>query len=129
MVQILSAGWEKDVHLTFLPHLVPMIRSIHATLYARLTRDINVQALFERYYQSEIFIDIMPENRHPNTRSVRGTTLCRISVTCPQRGNVVVVTIVIDNLVKGAAGQAVQNMNIMFGLSENTSLRIVPLLP
>lgn len=118
-----------DVGLTFVPHLTPLIRGIHATLYGRLTRDIDLQALFEARYAHEPFVDVLPAGSHPETRSVRGSNRCRIAVHRPQGGDTVVVLSVIDNLVKGAAGQAVQNMNIMFGLSENTALNIVPLLP
>lgn len=118
-----------DVGLTFVPHLTPLIRGIHATLYGRLTRDVDLQALFERRYQDEPFVDVMPPGSHPETRSVRGSNRCRIAVHRPQGGDTVVVLSVVDNLVKGAAGQAVQNMNIMFGFAENTALNIVPLLP
>jgi len=117
------------VGLTFVPHLTPMIRGIHATLYARLTKDVDVQALFEQRYAREAFVDVMPAGSTPETRSVRGANTCRIAVHRPQGGNTVVVLSVIDNLVKGAAGQAVQNMNLMFGLPEDQGLGIVPLLP
>jgi N-acetyl-gamma-glutamyl-phosphate reductase len=117
------------VGLTFVPHLTPMIRGIHATLYARLTRDTDVQALFEERYRNEAFVDVLPAGSHPETRSVRASNLCRIAVHRPQGGDVVVVLSVIDNLVKGAAGQAVQNMNIMFGLEESLGLDIVPVSP
>ncbi|MGO8756149.1 MAG: N-acetyl-gamma-glutamyl-phosphate reductase [Gallionellaceae bacterium] len=118
-----------EVGLTFVPHLTPMIRGIHATLYARLKQDEDLQALFEQRYTNEPFVDVMPAGSTPETRSVRGSNCCRIAVHRPQGGDTVVVLSVIDNLVKGAAGQAVQNMNIMFGLPEMTALRIVPLLP
>ena len=117
------------VGLTFTPHLVPMIRGIHATLYARLTRSTDLQALFEARYADEPFVDVMPPGSHPETRSVRGANICRIAVHQPGGGDVVVVLSVIDNLVKGAAGQAVQNMNLMFGLPEATGLDQVPLSP
>lgn len=117
------------VGLTFTPHLVPMIRGIHATLYARLTRSTDLQALFEARYAAEPFVDVMPPGSHPETRSVRGANICRLAVHRPGGGDVVVVLSVIDNLVKGAAGQAVQNMNLMFGLPETTGLDQVPLSP
>lgn len=117
------------VGLTFTPHLVPMIRGIHATLYARLTRSTDLQALFEARYAAEPFVDVMPPGSHPETRSVRGANICRLAVHQPGGGDVVVVLSVIDNLVKGAAGQAVQNMNLMFGLPEATGLDQVPLSP
>ena len=119
----------KSVGLTFVPHLTPLIRGIHATLYGRLNKDIDLQALFEQRYANERFVDVLPKGAHPETRSVRGSNQCRIAVHRPQGGDTVVVLSVIDNLVKGAAGQAVQNMNIMFGFAENTGLEIVPLLP
>jgi N-acetyl-gamma-glutamyl-phosphate reductase len=118
-----------DVGLTFVPHLTPLIRGIHATLYGRLTQHIDLQKLFENRYANEPFVDVMPAGSHPETRSVRGSNRCRIAVHRPQGGDTVVVLSVIDNLVKGAAGQAVQNMNIMFNLPETMALNIVPLLP
>lgn len=117
------------VGLTFVPHLTPMIRGIHATLYARLTKDVDLQALYERRFAGEPFVDVMPAGSHPETRSVRASNLCRIAVHRPQGGDTVVVLSVIDNLVKGAAGQAVQNLNIMFGFEESTALDIVPVSP
>ena len=122
----------KAVNLIFTPHLTPMIRGIHATLYAQLTndgKDMDLQSLYEKRYANEAFVDVMPAGSHPDTRSVRGANVCRIAVHRPQGGDTVVVLSVIDNLVKGAAGQAVQNMNIMFGLPESTGLRHVALLP
>ncbi|MFM2408051.1 MAG: hypothetical protein RL358_793 [Pseudomonadota bacterium] len=118
-----------EVGLTFVPHLTPLIRGIHATLYGKLNRDVDLQALFEARYKDEAFVDVMPAGSHPETRSVRGSNKCSIAVHRPQCGDTVVVLSVIDNLVKGAAGQAVQNMNIMFGFEENTALDLVPLLP
>lgn len=115
--------------LTFVPHLLPMIRGIHATLYARIEKDCDLQALFEARYVNEPFVDIMPANSHPETRSVRGVNHCRIAVHQPQGDNVVVVLSVIDNLTKGAAGQAVQNLNLMFGFTETAGLEQVALLP
>ena len=119
----------KAVGLTFTPHLLPMIRGIHATLYAKLTQSVDLQKLFEARYANEPFVDVLPKGSHPETRSVRGSNQCRIAVHQPQGGDTVVILSVIDNLVKGAAGQAVQNMNIMFGFNETTGLDIVPLLP
>lgn len=119
----------KPVRLVFTPHLTPMIRGIHATLYARLTKSADLQACYEQRYANEPFVDVMPAGSHPDTRSVRGANVCRIAVHQPQGGDIVVVLSVIDNLVKGAAGQAVQNMNIMFGLPETAGLEQVALLP
>lgn len=117
------------VGLTFVPHLTPLIRGIHATLYARLTKEADLQALFEDRFRGERFVDVLPPGSHPETRSVRGSNLCRIAVHRPQGSDVVVVLSVIDNLVKGAAGQAVQNMNIMCGLPEHLGVDQIPLLP
>lgn len=129
IAQGLARAAGKPVRLVFVPHLTPMIRGIHATLYARLIAKADVQALFAARYESEPFVDVMPAGAHPDTRSVRGANVCRIAVHQPQGGDIVVVLSVIDNLVKGAAGQAVQNMNIMFGLAEDTGLNQVALLP
>lgn len=117
------------VGLTFVPHLTPMIRGIHATLYARLSKEVDLQALFEQRYAGEPFVDVLPARSHPETRSVRAANVCRIAVHRPQGGDTVVVLSVIDNLVKGAAGQAVQNMNIMFGFEETAGLTQIPVLP
>ncbi len=119
----------KPVGLTFVPHLTPMIRGIHATLYARLNKEADLQSLFEQRYAHEAFVDVLPAGNMPETRSVRGSNICRIAVHRPQGGDTVVVLSVIDNLVKGAAGQAVQNMNIMFGLPEVAGIGLIPLLP
>jgi N-acetyl-gamma-glutamyl-phosphate reductase len=106
-----------------------MIRGIHATLYARLTGEADLQALYEKRYAGEAFVDVLPPGSHPDTRSVRGANVCRIAVHRPQGRDVAVVLSVIDNLTKGAAGQAVQNMNLMFGLPEATGIAQVALLP
>lgn len=127
--QGLTAMQGSAVGLTFVPHLTPLIRGIHATLYARLNKEVDLQQLFVQRYAGERFVDVLPAGSHPETRSVRGANQCRIAVHRPQGGDTVVVLSVIDNLVKGAAGQAVQNMNIMFGLPEATGLELVPLLP
>jgi N-acetyl-gamma-glutamyl-phosphate reductase len=117
------------VGLTFVPHLTPMIRGIHATLYAKLTREVDLQALYAERYKGEAFVDVLAAGAHPETRSVRAANICRIAVHRPQGGDTVVVLSVIDNLVKGASGQAVQNMNILFGLNETLGLDQVPVLP
>ena len=111
-----------SVGLTFVPHLTPIIRGIHATLYARITREEDFQLLYEKRFAGESFVDVLPVKSHPDTRSVRASNTCRIAVHRPQGGNTLVVLSVIDNLVKGAAGQAVQNMNLMFGLDESSGL-------
>ncbi|MDO9601379.1 MAG: N-acetyl-gamma-glutamyl-phosphate reductase [Rhodocyclaceae bacterium] len=127
--QGLSAITGAPVGLTFVPHLTPIIRGIHATLYARITRELDYQALFEKRFAAEPFVDVLPAGSHPETRSVRAANFCRIAVHRPQGGDVLVVLSVIDNLVKGAAGQAIQNMNLMFGLDECLGLSQVPVLP
>lgn len=130
IVQGLEALTDEDINLLFVPHLMPMIRGIHSTLYATLlTTDVDLQSLYENYYENEFFVDVMPEGSHPETRSVKGANTCRIAVVRPNNGRRVVVLSVIDNLVKGAAGQAVQNMNIMFGLKEARGLLSIAMLP
>lgn len=129
IAQGLSAMAGKPVKLIFTPHLTPMIRGIHATLYARVSGTHDLQAMYEKRYANEPFVDVLPPGSHPETRSVRGANVCRIAVHRPADGDTVVVLSVIDNLVKGASGQAVQNMNIMFGLPEKTGLEQVALLP
>lgn len=118
-----------QVGLTFVPHLTPIIRGIHATLYARITREEDFQALYEKRFSGEQFVDVLPAKSHPDTRSVRAANTCRLAIHRPQGGDTLVVLSVIDNLVKGAAGQAVQNMNLMFGFDECLGLTQVPVLP
>ena len=130
IAQGLQAASKSPVGLVFTPHLVPMIRGIYATLYARLTdTSADLQALFERRYEGEPFVDVMPPGSMPDTRSVRAANTLRIAVHRPQGGDMAVVLAVEDNLVKGAAGQAIQNMNLMFGLPETTGLTALPVLP
>jgi len=131
--QGLAQAAKKEVGLVFIPHLTPMIRGIHATLYARITREVDFQKLFEERYAREPFVDVMPVGSHPDTRSVRAANVCRIALHRPPestgKAQTLVVLSVIDNLVKGAAGQAVQNMNLMFGLPETTGLEHPPVVP
>lgn len=128
--QGLSVAAKKAVGLTFVPHLTPMIRGIHATLYGQLKADVkDLQSLFEERYAAEPFVDVLPAGSHPETRSVKGANTCRIAIHQPQGGDTVVILSVIDNLVKGAAGQAVQNMNIMFGLKETAGIDGIALIP
>lgn len=118
--------------LTFVPHLLPIIRGIHATLYATLldvNQEVDLQSLYEQRYAHEPFVDVLPAGDMPQTRTVKGSNLCRISVFRPQNRDTVVVLSVIDNLTKGASGQAIQNMNIMFGFEETAGLDVVALLP
>ncbi|GAC1406158.1 MAG: N-acetyl-gamma-glutamyl-phosphate reductase [Burkholderiaceae bacterium] len=130
--QGLEAIAGRRIGLTFVPHLVPMIRGIHSTLYATIlphARATDFQALYERYYAGQRFVDVMPAGSHPETRSVRGSNMLRIAVHRPNGGDLLVILVVEDNLVKGAAGQGVQCMNLMFGLPEHIGLCHVPLLP
>jgi N-acetyl-gamma-glutamyl-phosphate reductase len=119
----------RELGLTFVPHLVPMVRGILATVYARVTADTDFQALFEQRYAHEPFVDVLPPGSQPETRWVRGTNQCRLAVHRPMDGDTVVILAVEDNLVKGAAGQAVQNMNLMFGFPETQALEQLAVVP
>ncbi|MGM0915063.1 MAG: N-acetyl-gamma-glutamyl-phosphate reductase [Pseudomonadota bacterium] len=128
--QGLGDAASRSVGLTFVPHLTPMIRGIHATLYGRLTGEPDdLQALFETRFAGEPFVDVMPPGSHPETRSVKGANLCRLAVHRPGNGDTVVVLSVIDNLVKGASGQAIHNLNLMFGFEENAGLAAPAMMP
>jgi len=131
--QGLAQAARREVGLVFTPHLLPIIRGIHATLYARITQELDFQALFEKRYAREPFVDVLPAGSHPDTRSVRAANVCRIALHRPpesgKHADTLVVLSVIDNLVKGASGQAVQNMNLMFGLPETTGLTQVAVVP
>jgi len=133
IIQGLNGIAGKSLGLTFVPHLTPMIRGIHATLYGQLSGDgaglEAIQALFEQRYLNEMFVDVLPQGSHPDTRNVRGSNNCQISIHRPQGGQTIVVLSVIDNLVKGAAGQAVQAMNLMFGFKEDLGLKTLALYP
>jgi len=130
IVQGLQRASATPVGLVFTPHLTPMIRGIHATLYARLTDPgVDLQSLYEKRYAGEPFVDVMPAGSMPDTRSVRASNVCRIAVHRPQGGDMALILAVEDNLVKGAAGQAIQNMNLMCGLPETTGLTALPVLP
>jgi N-acetyl-gamma-glutamyl-phosphate reductase len=120
---------KREVGLVFVPHLTPIIRGIHATLYAQVRRDMDFQAAYEERYAREPFVDVMPAGSHPDTRSVRAGNMCRIALHRPPESDTLVVLSVIDNLVKGASGQAVQNMNLMFGFPETTGLVQPALVP
>ena len=128
----LQAMTHGKVVLVFTPHLTPMIRGMHSTLYATLNeagKAADVQAVFEAAYAHEPFVDVMPAGSTPDTRSTRASNMLRLAVHRPQGGNTVVVLAVQDNLMKGAAGQAVQCMNLMFDLPETTGLMHIPVLP
>lgn len=130
--QQLSLMAGSAVDMVFTPHLTPMIRGIHSTIYARLTeagKGADLQRVLENAYTSEPFVDVMPAGSHPQTRSVRGSNVCRIAAHRPQDGDTVVLLSAIDNLVKGAAGQAIQCFNLMFDQPEDAGLQVVPLLP
>ena len=129
--QSLEAMADAAIGLTFVPHLLPMIRGIHVTAYGvlRSSRHEDLQAIYEQAYHDEPFVDVMPAGSHPQTRSCRGANVCRCAVHQPEGADTVVVLSVIDNLVKGAAGQAVQNMNLMFGLDEASGLDAIALMP
>jgi N-acetyl-gamma-glutamyl-phosphate reductase len=132
MVQGLELMANESVNLTFVPHLVPMIRGIETTLYANLTMQINaseLQNLFEDFYKNEPFVDVMPSGSLPDTRMVKGSNMVKMAVYQLANSNKVVVTVVIDNLVKGASGQAIQNMNLMFEMAEKEGLNQLALLP
>lgn len=129
IVQSLAQASGRPIGLTFVPHLVPMVRGILATVYARITKEADFQALFEKRFAGEPFVDVLPAGTQPETRWVRGTNMCRIAVHRPMGADTLVVLAVEDNLVKGAAGQAVQNMNIVFGLPEGRGIDQVALLP
>jgi len=122
-----------SVDLTFVPHLTPVLRGIHATLYSDLKSADQpieeIQAIFEQAYQQEPFVDVMPLGSHPDTRSVKASNMCRIALHKAGGSGKLVVLSVIDNLTKGAAGQAVQNMNIMFGFDETVGLFSPAVLP
>jgi N-acetyl-gamma-glutamyl-phosphate reductase len=131
--QGLAQAARREVGLVFTTHLLPLIRGIEVTAYARITRETDFQALFEKRYAREPFVDVMPAGSHPDTRSVRAANLCRLAVHRPPQSakgsDTLVVLSVIDNLVKGASGQAVQNMNLMFGLPETAGLTQAPVVP
>lgn len=127
-LRAIQSDADKPAEVLFLPHLVPMIRGIHSTVVADLVdTSADLQSIFETRYADEPFVDLLPEGSHPQTRYVRGTNLCQLAVHI--RGNRVVVLSVEDNLTKGSSGQAVQCMNIMFGLEESTGLNSPAMLP
>jgi N-acetyl-gamma-glutamyl-phosphate reductase len=127
-----KAQGANDLRLAFVPHLTPMIRGIHSTLYARVLKhaqDFDFQALYEERFAREPFVDVLPAGSHPDTRSVRASNILRIALHRAPENDLLVVLVVEDNLVKGAAGQGVQAMNIMFGLPETAGLSQIPVLP
>ncbi len=128
--QTLAGVANTSPKLVFVPHVVPMVRGIHATLYAKLKdTDVDLQQLFEEAFQNELFVDVLSAGSHPETANVRGSNICQMAVHKSVDTNTVIILSVEDNLVKGAAGQAVQNMNIMFGFEESLGLTQTPLWP
>jgi len=130
IAQILTQVSNQSVDLTFVPHLLPIIRGIHATIYSRTDADASkMQTLYEKRYANEPFVDVLTQGSHPETRNVKASNMCQIAIHKSSETSRLVVLSVIDNLVKGAAGQAIQNMNIMFGFQETESLDRPALLP
>jgi N-acetyl-gamma-glutamyl-phosphate reductase len=129
IIQGLRQISRSPVGLIFVPHLTPMIRGIHATLYAQLQKEVDLQTLYEQRYAETPFVDVLPPKSHPETRSVRGSNMCRLAVHRPSDGSTVIILSVTDNLVKGASGQAIQNMNLMFNLEETSGLTNIAVIP
>ncbi len=122
----------KKVTINFTPHLIPMSRGVYNTIYATLRKQVSTNDLlgvYQGFYEAEPFVRILPEGSVPNTRQVRGTNFCDIGLKVDPRTGRVIVASAIDNLIKGAAGQAVQNMNLMMGFDETTGLRFPALTP
>ena len=129
--QLRAIAGNPSVHCLFVPHLLPIIRGIHSTLYAKLNsagQAADLQALFEAHYQGERFVDVLPAGSAPETRTVRASNSVRVAVHKP-RPDTAMVLVVEDNLCKGASGQAVQCMNLMFGFEEHLGLDLIPVLP
>jgi len=129
ITQNLSVAAGEQVGLTFVPHLTPMQRGIHATIYVEVGDQADLSALYQERYANEPFVDVLAEGVFPETRSVRGSNMCQIAFCQPKAGEKTVLMSVIDNLTKGAAGQAVHNMNIMFGFSEEFGLDAPAMMP
>jgi N-acetyl-gamma-glutamyl-phosphate reductase len=129
MEEVLSIEAGKPVNITFVPHLVPMTRGMLTTIYANLVKDIGPEDIInviDSFYSESFFIRICKEGRMPNTLNVKGTNFCDIGFKLDERNKRVILISAIDNLVKGASGQAVQNMNIMLGLNETAGLAATP---
>lgn len=130
--QILEERLQRPVQTLFVPHLLPVNRGIEATLYVRVAKPQTLpelQALYQGYYQQQPFVQVMPSGSHPDIRHVRGSNFCQLAVHRPMDGPRVVILSVLDNLLKGAAGQALQNMNIACGFPEDTGLEALALVP
>ena len=124
-----SVTQDKNVKLIFVPHLLPIVRGIHATMYVDAIKDFDISETYHRFYGEEPFVDILPQGECPEIKSVRSSNICRISFQKQKNSNKIIILSVIDNLVKGAAGQAIQNMNIMMNYDETVGLNLVPLAP
>jgi N-acetyl-gamma-glutamyl-phosphate reductase (EC 1.2.1.38) len=124
-----SVTQDKNVKLIFVPHLLPIVRGIHATMYVDAIKDFDISESYHKFYGEEPFVDILPQGECPETKSVRSSNICRISFQKQKNSNKIIILSVIDNLVKGAAGQAIQNMNIMMNYDETDGLNLVPLAP
>ena len=124
-----SVTQDKNVKLIFVPHLLPIVRGIHATMYVDAIKDFDISESYHKLYDEEPFVDILPQGECPETKSVRSSNICRISFQKQKNSNKIIILSVIDNLVKGAAGQAIQNMNIMMNYDETDGLNLVPLAP
>lgn len=131
--QNLAQVSDDKIDLTFVPHLTPMLRGIHATLYCDLANQEqpleSLHQMVREFYQNEPFVDVLPLGSHPDTRSVKTSNMCRIALHRAAGSGKLIVLSVIDNLTKGAAGQAIQNMNIMFSLAEDSGLENAAVLP
>lgn len=130
IVQTLSGLTNETLGLTFVPHLLPMFRGMQATIYGRiLDREFDAEAVLTEYYADHPFVTVDKSGSHPETKSVLGTNLCRIAVHSALAGARIVILSIIDNLTKGAAGQAIQNANLMCGLEEDLGLNAIALRP
>jgi N-acetyl-gamma-glutamyl-phosphate reductase len=130
--QQLSEFYGTGISVTFTPHLIPMNRGILCTCYGNLNKPFSydeIEHLYEKYYQNEFFIRLTEKGVFPETKWVKGSNYCDIGFTLNKNGGKIIIIGAIDNLVKGAAGQAVQNMNLMFSLEENMGLKSIPMFP
>ena len=127
--QTLSKLSGEKVTITFVPHLLPVNRGILSTCYARLNEGVTkeqIRKAYEDFYKDEYFVRVLPDGAYADIHNIKYSNFCDISIHIDSRTNTLIVTSAIDNMVKGAAGQAIQNMNIIFGLDEKTGLVIVP---
>lgn len=128
----LSYAAGRPVTISFTPHLVPMNRGILVTAYGSLTKEVTyeeVKAVYDKYYEDEYFVRVLEKDVVPQTRWVEGSNFADVNFKIDPRTRRIVMMGAIDNMVKGAAGQAIQNMNLMFGLPENTGLKQIPVFP